>query len=183
MQVAKWIRVVVSCAAVSASCPAAWAGPGEGLQPNIDVLWPRLQARVSLGTPMPAWRNEWGVANSQGLKPSRLTVMGDYYFSRTIRPDGAAGGFRATSGLVVGPRAPAALGPAETATVPYVGVGYSGLGGRSGWSFNADFGLTALSPGNGLRVGRVLSGSQGLDDLVRDLRLTPTLQLGATYSF
>ena len=33
----------------------------------------------------------------------------------------------------------------EPAAMPYVGIGYSGLGGRSGWSFTADFGLVALA--------------------------------------
>jgi hypothetical protein len=37
----------------------------------------------------------------------------------------------------------------------------------------------ALNPGSGLRLGR----GQSLDDVVRDMRLTPVLQLGVSYSF
>ena len=70
----------------------------------------------------------------------------------------------------------------DPSALPYVGVGYSGLAGRSGWSFSADFGLMALGAGNAVRLGR--SGAyQGLDDLVRELRLTPVLQVGASYAF
>jgi hypothetical protein len=65
--------------------------------------------------------------------------------------------------------------------VPYVGLGYSGLTGRGGWGFAADVGVMALH-GDSVRFGR-LSGAQSLDDLLRDLRLTPVLQLGVSYSF
>jgi hypothetical protein len=57
------------------------------------------------------------------------------------------------------------------------------LAGRSGWSFSADFGLVALAGGNMVRLGRVVGGSQSLDDLVRELRLSPVLQFGASYAF
>ncbi len=36
----------------------------------------------------------------------------------------------------------------------------------------------SLSPGSIGRIGKVFSGSQNLDDMVRDLRLSPVLQLG-----
>jgi hypothetical protein len=68
-------------------------------------------------------------------------------------------------------------------TLPYVGIGYSSLASRSGWSFSADLGLVSLAPANAGRLGRVFGGSQNLDDVVRDMKLTPVLQLGASYSF
>jgi hypothetical protein len=34
-----------------------------------------------------------------------------------------------------------------------------------------------------VRLGRVVGGSQSLDDLVRELRLSPVLQFGASYAF
>jgi len=71
----------------------------------------------------------------------------------------------------------------SSGTLPYVGIGYSSLAARSGWSFSADLGLVSLAPGNAVRLGRVFGGSQNLDDVVRDMRLTPVLQLGASYSF
>ena len=73
--------------------------------------------------------------------------------------------------------------PGEVASLPYLGLGYTGLSARTRWSFSADLGLVALYPGNVSRMGRVMGGTQSLDDLVRDLRLAPLFQLGASYSF
>jgi hypothetical protein len=138
--------------------------------------------------------------------------MGDYYFSRSLvgRPD--AGGFRATSGVILGPRTQLWAGQptsaqqglmfsvdrrvfgqapllaatealTETATLPYLGLGYTGLSPRGRWSFSADLGMVALYPGNAVKFGRVFSGAQSLDELVREMRLAPMLQLGVSYSF
>jgi hypothetical protein len=71
----------------------------------------------------------------------------------------------------------------DNGAVPYVGVGYTGLSSRSGWGFSADFGLMALQPGSAVKLGRVVSGNQSLDDVLRDMRLSPLLQLGVSYSF
>ncbi len=75
------------------------------------------------------------------------------------------------------------LGAEEgNSSVPYLGVGYTGLqslratGG--GWGFSADVGLVALQPRSAVRFGQ-----QGLSDSLRDLQLSPLLQLGASYSF
>ncbi|WP_298835459.1 hypothetical protein [uncultured Piscinibacter sp.] len=130
-----------------------------------------------------------------------MSLMGDYLFRRSLADDGSASVLRATSGLVVGPRstlwagqpggalgapslASSLLGDTrdEQSALPYLGIGYSGLAGRGGWSFSADFGLMAIGAGNSVRLGRA-GGSQGLDDLVRELRLTPVLQVGASYAF
>ena len=54
---------------------------------------------------------------------------------------------------------------------------------KSGWSFSADLGLVSQSPGNAVRFGRRLRRPQSLDDVVRDMRLAPVLQLGVSYSF
>jgi hypothetical protein len=128
--------------------------------------------------------------------------MGDYLLRRSIGEDGSASYLRATSGLVVGPRPALWAGQAfsgtgplsidrrltsdlygESGAMPYLGIGYSGMAGRSGWSFSADFGLVALAGGNAVRLGRVFGGNQSLDDLVRELRLAPVLQFGASYAF
>ena len=74
-------------------------------------------------------------------------------------------------------------GATDSATLPYLGVGYSGLSLRGGWSFSADLGLVAFAPGNAVKLGRVIGGTQGLDDLLRDLRMSPVIQLGVSYSF
>jgi hypothetical protein len=124
----------------------------------------------------------------------------------------ATAGFRATSGLLIGARSPF-LGGATTptsgglyasnrrlfgasasslaatdasvdsSTVPYIGIGYSNLAGKSGWSFSADLGVVSQSPGSVVHFGRVFGGQQSLDDVIRDMRLAPVVQLGVSYSF
>jgi hypothetical protein len=69
----------------------------------------------------------------------------------------------------------------NTLAWPYVGVGYSDSSLRGGWGFSADLGLAAQNFGL-QRTARSL-GNQSLDDFVRDLRLTPVLQLGVSYRF
>lgn len=199
MQTAKCL---IAAALVSLPCSAAWAAQGEGLTPNADNLpWARWQGRFAIGVEAPDWRGEWGVSHSLGLKPRGLSLMGDYFFSRSLHEGGGASGFRATSGLVIGARPTLWIGPtgrsagaalslerrtladpnADSAALPYLGVGYSGLTGRGGWSFSADFGLVAGSPS--VRLGRSPSSAAALDEQVRDLRLSPVLQVGASYSF
>jgi hypothetical protein len=68
----------------------------------------------------------------------------------------------------------------DTPTLPYLGVGYTGLSPRGGWSFNADLGLMSLNPGNAGKLGRVFGGGQSLDDTVRDMRWSPVVQLGVS---
>jgi hypothetical protein len=123
----------------------------------------------------------------------------------------AVGGLRATGGLVVTPRSAAAsassrrVGTYRTSAsgltgraiasgwsdpnndvipVPYVGLGYTDLPSRTGgWGFRADLGLMALSPQSAVKFGNALSGAQGIDDLLRDMRLSPLIQIGVSYSF
>ena len=184
-------------------------------EPGVDVLrtdasqrWSRWQGRLNLGTTATPWR--LGV-ESPSAKLSAASLMGDYYFSRAGPGDARLGGFRATSGLVIGPRGtlssiqPAAstgtpfsigtrpLGSAalpfagdtaaDTATVPYLGVGYSGLAARNRLSFNADLGLAGQGAGPAGRFGRSAGNSASLDDAVRELRLAPLVQFGVSYSF
>lgn len=68
--------------------------------------------------------------------------------------------------------------------VPYLGVGYSGSSVKSGWGFSADLGLMALHPGAAAGFGRGLgAGGPSLEETLRDIRLSPMLQLGVSYSF
>ena len=169
--------------------------------------WAQWQGRVSIGTTSAGWRSPFS-AQEYGLqRPSSLSLVGDYYLSRTFAGPGSAGGMRATGGVILGPRSQAfaslpgsgtggsfSIGSrlfgatpmpysndsvGDNATLPYLGLGYTGLSARSGWSFSADLGLVAQSPGNAVRLGR----GQSLDDVVRELRLAPVLQLGVSYSF
>lgn len=199
MQTAKWM--LTFSLAIAALGPAQ-AGQAEGLKWRDDGLnWARWQARLAISQPAPLWRASFGGEDGVGLKPRGFSIMGDYLFARLQSEDGSASVLRATSGVVIGQRptlwagqpggSAGSLAPtrrlfgetgAEPGALPYVGVGYSGLPGRGGWSFSADFGLMALGAGNAVRLGR--SGAyQGLDDLVRELRLTPVLQFGASYAF
>lgn len=161
----------------------------------------------------PHWQARFGMASPSSVDPAArlqgasLHLLGDYYW-QGFRPArfGLSGGFRATSGLLVGERAlslvpasplsrghlalPASvgalrLGEAERETalaVPYVGVGYSGVSLRGGWGFTADLGLAGTS--GGLQTRRDAPAlSRGADDILRELRLTPVLQIGASYAF
>ena len=173
---------------------------GDTAQSQQDA-WPHWQARFGLattGTPVEAG-NRWQLSAGQ--------LLGDYYWSG-LRPVGVgrSGGFRATSGLLLGQRSIALGTPAlassqglgltvsrasrlsncpfeahETwSAVPYFGVGYSGVSLRGGWGFTADLGLAGTSGGLHTRSGL---GSQGAEELLRELRLTPVLQFGASYAF
>jgi hypothetical protein len=190
-------------AAPALAADADSASPGSSQLP-----WARWQGRLSLGTTSTPWRPG---ADNPAPSLSSGSLMGDYYFSRWLTGPQGLGGFRATSGLIFGPRSlistgqpgfatgsafsigtrsigraatPYAGDPAgDNATLPYLGFGYTGLSLRNRWSFSADLGLVAQSAGGAARLGRSLYGNQSLDDAVRDLRMTPLLQLGVTYSF
>ena len=179
------------------------AGAQTGSLAVSEQAWsgPRLQARVGINASLSADGGNASWQQQGGL------VLGDYYFSRTRLGDGlVSSGFRATSGLLLGQRSMALGAPAlangqgvnltvlrQTRTavagsdsaneawsaVPYVGVGWSGISQRGGWGVSADFGFAGRSLGNsGLRA-----GTQGVDDLLRELRLTPLLHLGVSYAF
>jgi hypothetical protein len=189
---------------------AAWVGSAHGnpvdsglRSAKAEELWPRWQGRVAVGTVTPIWRYlGWGAeASGNAPRVDSLSVLGDYYFA----PAGRSGGFRATSGLIIGtpshrslgslgapaysPVAPAATRLSgdqlerERAALPYLGLGYSRMSGRAGWGFSADIGLIARQPGSAVRLGRVLGGSQPLDELLREMRLSPLVNLGVSYSF
>lgn len=183
------------------------AALAEGLAVrDATRAWPQWQVRLSLST-APATRVSLADFGEQFAAPRGAlqggALVGDYYF-RSLRfgwlP--AEGGFRATSGLMFGtrtlavaempalrPASPLALATAANGsaagseTVPYLGIGYTGLSVKGGWGFTADLGLTAENQGAAVRFGRALFGSQGFDSARRELRLSPLLQLGVSYSF
>ena len=205
MRAALWI-VTTLIVGTPLCCTAATEG--DGLQP-----WPQWQGRLSLGTSNPLGNPEALPANSNGLNVRSFSLMGDYYFAGSALRTGTAGGFRATSGLIVGARASGSLfsngvaslsgralnidhhnvtgtspstpvdSAPEPGAVPYLGIGYTELSSKGGWGFSADVGVVALSPRSTVKLGRVLGGAQSLDDVLRDMRLSPLLQLGVRYSF
>lgn len=181
----------------------------DGLRAASGNLAARTDASPST---TPHWQARFGVASSATADPSArpqgssLHLLGDYYW-QGFRPArfGLSGGFRATSGFLVGERTLSSmfssmpsssntaysggvralrLGEAErelALAVPYVGVGYSGVSLRGGWGFTADVGLAGTG---GLHMRRdAPTHSRGADDILRELRLTPVLQIGASYAF
>lgn len=202
MKSCRWIGIVGLCLVASAAY-------GEGLiTDSRSVPWPQWQGRLSIGTA--GVQTDTAAAPFGELKIQRASLLGDYYFARSVEPTGRASGFRATSGLMFGPAAQLGIAPpvmpvpggafntrrhdwglmapgvpgsnADTATVPYVGIGYSEISPKGGWGFSADFGLLARN-GSSVKFGQASAGSQNLDDLLRDMRLSPLLQIGVSYSF
>jgi hypothetical protein len=198
-------RLYATLLGLLVAAPAAFAQGGLRVGDEVQspqALWPHWQARFGLTPGAGDPRARWQLGSGQ--------LLGDYYW-RGLRPAGAGigGGFRATSGLLFSQRslalsAPppsftAALGqafargvrfasgpvdgPVEPwAAVPYFGVGYSGISLRGGWGFTADVGFAGNT--GGLRTRREGAlGVQSVDDLLRELRLTPVFQFGATYAF
>src|SRR5687768_505606 len=86
-----------------------------------QASWARWQGRLSLGTASTPWRS--GVDNPAS-KLSSASLMGDYYFSRPLLADPQQlGGFRATSGLIFGPRSMLSTGQPSPATGGALSIG------------------------------------------------------------
>jgi hypothetical protein len=208
-------NVLCLCAAVASALTLVDArAEGEGLSASADrVPWARFQSRIAYAPGAPGWRADLAPFERSGLQIGSVGLLGDVYFGSTATTRAASpGGFRATSGVLIGGRSAwlgavstpssgllatdrrlfgASANPftypadstADNTTVPYIGIGYSNLSAKSGWHFSADLGVVSQNPGNVVRLGRVFGGSQGLDDVVRDMRLAPVVQLGVSYSF
>jgi hypothetical protein len=165
----------------------------------------RFSAVVLDGAALPVGQMAMTATPTQDLAPLGASLGGDYYFSRELAAGGQLhSGFRASGALLIrqpgvslsdlswqsraiaglaGPRPLADPGHQGISAMPYLGVGYSDFSLKTGWGFWADIGLVVQSPGGALGMGRVLSGSQSVEDLVRELRMSPVLQLGVNYSF
>lgn len=172
-----------------------------------DIVWPRWQTRVGLAaTPdadaaygAPAdmalvlgdyyfARLNWG-SSSGGLRATGGLVLGASSAARTSALADTSV-LRAGQGLNVtflrSPRTPA-FGesvPASLGATPYLGVGWSSSNLAGGWGLSADLGFTA-----GRRALSALDAtgrngaSRSLDELLRDLRLAPVMNLGVSYAF
>lgn len=68
-------------------------------------------------------------------------------------------------------------------TVPYLGLGYAGSLWRDRVALTADLGLVSERPAAASSMGRALFGNQGMNQALRDMRLSPVLQLGMRYTF
>lgn len=113
--------------------------------------------------------------------PVRWQMVGDYYFAPSL-------GLRATGGLQTGVAEASGvrLGSTRQRAAPYVGLGYSTGGVNAnrwgGWGLSADIGVQAVR-GSDLSLGRALESPAGFGELIRELRLTPVMQLGVSYAF
>ncbi len=193
---------------IALALPALTALAAEGLKLHLsdtrtgDPLGPRWQARFQLSS-----LDAKHLADSSSPVGSRvlsLNLLGDYYLTGS-GISGVRGGMRATGGMLLGPlsltqsSAGLALGSGTSglnfgqrsvrlgnefrdpaATVSYLGIGYTGHLLHSGLSFSADLGLVSNLSLGGLRLG---NAPAPLDDVLRDLRYKPLLQLGLSYSY
>ena len=94
--------------------------------------------------------------------------------------------FQLGQNVAVGQRSLGLLSPNSdfsdpSASLSYMGIGYTGQTLRGGFSFSADLGLVSNANIAGLRLGR--SNAVGMEDVLRDLRYKPVLQLGLSYSY
>ena len=173
---------------------------GGLVAPAAETVWPQWQARVSLQTatpsPLSLSRQLDSGSTQRGVQGG--AIFGDYYFATP-----SFGSFRASGGLMVGsmgglPVSSAAAGPrlglllnsglapnvatgadssnGHNNTLPYLGLGFSGAPWRNGLAISADLGLVAGR-------GSALFGNQGFEGTLRELRLSPVLQLGVRYAF
>lgn len=158
----------VAFALLLAAWPAARAADGLATPRGAEV-WPQWQARLTVST--------------MSLMPVSLAERD--IPSTGLRLPAVDGALRATSGFLTTPRVSlaGAVGETPADAAPYVGIGYVGLAVKGGWGLKADLGLVAES--GGLRSGRAPFGNGGLawDGALRELRLTPLLQLGVSYAF
>jgi hypothetical protein len=171
------------------------ASAADGLQaPDARAVWPSWQARLTLTL------SDEPMSGARTLRQAAL--LGDFYWHSPAGDASARwrGGFRATSGLVLGHLGATVLpgselgasfglssdeGTASRDAVvwPYVGLGYSGLAPRGGWGFTADVGLALRQPGAAPELGRALLGLRGWEGTLRRVDLMPMVQLGVRYSF
>ncbi|HRH87285.1 MAG TPA: hypothetical protein PLO41_10595 [Rubrivivax sp.] len=204
------MRIMRPVLAVALLGAAGLAAAQSGLKtPAAGSFWSDMQTQLRFNAVVvdtaPGLRS---YPTAAGLHaPSGASVGGDYYFSKDLADATAPrSGLRASGALLIRPpgvslsdvalssRAttslalPAHFSPVDpsnpsVSAMPYLGIGYSDYSLKSGWGFWADIGLVVQSPGNAFGMGRVLAGSQGFDELMRELRLSPMLQLGVNYSF
>jgi hypothetical protein len=186
------------------------ASAGDGLVvPDGRDLWPQWQARITVSTNTLAPVSLAGVLDNvlRGA-PQLGALVGDFYFDAPgLRLPSSLGGLRATGGLMAGSRGlswgmasvlrPAShsglswggglstpTGESRPDPLPYVGLGYTGMSLKGGWGVSADLGLVADYGGAAsFRTARSPFGVQGMDNMVRDLRLSPVLQVGISYAF
>lgn len=192
---------------------SAPTGQGEGLSvqdPDAIGLWPHWEGRIGvvLDRPNDPMRSPFVLAQpaGNGLKVHSMHLLSDYYFSGGFRATAGLvrgdvsmpwwpSGQQGSTGLNLSLRRidmlpipdHDALDDGEDRTMPYLGAGYSTrlneVQGYGAWKFNADLGLISVNSGNIARLGRMLQGEQGIEDLLRELRLRPVIKFTVNYAF
>lgn len=201
-------RAALLLIATLLSCAVAHAADGL-VAPDSQDLWPQWQARITVASsrlsPVSLMRATEAPLASGAAQIGAL--VGDFYFDAPgLRLPQSVGGLRATGGLMAGSRnlswglsapvntgsrfglllgsgLPAWAAEASSDTLPYLGLGYTGLSAKGRWGITADLGLVAEPNGGSGRPGRPILGIQSLDSALTSLRLSPVLQLGVSYSF
>jgi len=189
-------KTLVSLALLPLAAQAA-----EGLvPPAADLLWPQWQARIAVQmaalSPLALSSLLDTTAGARALQGA--SVLGDYIFAAP-----SFGSFRATGGLLIGnargaPLLSAAAGPRlgvslqsgaaavpgqdAAGTLPYLGLSFSSAALLPSLSVSADIGWVAGQSSSLAGGGRPLFGTQANSGL-RDLRVSPVLQLGLRYAF
>ena len=199
--------LVLLALGLSAAWQPAQAYDGTGLRLNDATRW---QARLQLSSlnDGPAGNPGLRYRSSRLLSAN---LLGDYYLTSSGLT-GVRGGLRATGGvlmgsdsllqgtglalgastvqlgqnLAVGLRSVNSLSAGQDFNDPissmsYLGIGYSGQSLRGGWGFSADLGLISGTALGGLRLGN--NNAQSMEDVLRNLRYKPVLQMGLTYSY
>lgn len=192
-----WLVACVTPLAALAQAPSPAIGHGSPDEaPGL-----RWQARVQLSQV-----DGLDASTGRSARSLSAALLGDYYLTRSGLGDGVRGGLRATGGLMMGPLSVTQSGSGLTlspqsmslgqslavglravgsladrndggSTLPYIGIGYSGISARGGWGFSADLGLINR---NSLRLGNSLGS---VDEALRENRLMPVLQFGLSYSY
>lgn len=204
------MRILRLSAPLALLCAAGLAAADGGLKvAAAGGFWSDVQTKLRFSAAVldstPPLVGYPAMAGARYPVPLGASLGGDYYFSKDLAAGGRPpSGFRASGALLIrqpgvslsdlswqsraitslaAPQPLVDAGQLGISAMPYLGVGYSDYSLKSGWGFWADIGLVVQSPGNALGVSRVLSGSQSVEELVRELRMSPMLQLGVNYSF
>jgi hypothetical protein len=185
----------------------------QGAQALLATGWrERSVVLISGGGLGASLDSQFVTTSGEGLKVRGVRVLEDYFFSPVSgfrATGGLIGGSTATPWLpsasplgnarslslsvprlgwgspITNTVDPLDGGSAASSTaVPYVGAGFSSPSDDGLWRFSADLGLISRNPGSVGKVGKVLTNGLGsVDDVVRDLRLQPMVQVGLSYSF
>lgn len=206
-------RMLAGLLLCSAIASAALAADNATMPLRLGDSSPlRWQARLQVNG-QDAMSSGPDAARNSSWRLLSANLLGDYYLTGSGLGGGVRGGLRATGGVLLGPLSliqssgGLALGNSSLArgqglsvgqqsfsllassfdasdtstSMSYLGIGYTGQSLRGGWGFSADLGLVTGNYFGGLRLGR--SSAQGMEDVLRDMRFKPLLQLGLSYSY